>query len=112
MRRCLANGTVVILSTIPPRHGKEEKAAQFAEAARRVAQRQRVTLCDFRREILSRRPDDWDGALEKFSEYHGYDVPTLIARDGVHPSTPSRCRQPTRWRPCEPTVFRSATTWC
>ncbi len=88
VRRCLANGTVVILSTIPPRHGKEEKAAQFAEAARRVAQRQRVPLCDFHREILTRRPDDWDGTMKKFSAHRGYDVLTLIAGDGVHPSNP------------------------
>lgn len=90
VRWCLDNGTVVILSTIPPRHGHEEKAAQFAAAGRRVAQRLRVPLVDFHAEILRRRPDDWDGALAKFAEYQGYDVPTLIARDGVHPSNPSR----------------------
>jgi lysophospholipase L1-like esterase len=90
VQRCLDNGTVVILSTIPPRHGREEKAAKFAAAARRVATRRHVPLTDFHAEILRRRPDDWDGALEKFRDYHGYDVPTLIARDGVHPSNPTR----------------------
>ena len=88
VRRCLENGTVVILSTIPPRHGKVEKAAEFAEAARRVARRQHVPLVDFHAEILKRRPDDWDGALDRFGAHKGYDVPTLIARDGVHPSNP------------------------
>jgi hypothetical protein len=28
--------------------------------------------------------------MEKFSEFKGYDVPTLIARDGVHPSNPQK----------------------
>lgn len=88
VQRCLQNGTIVILSTIPPRHGRTEKAAEFAEAARGVAGKLNVPLIDFHAEILSRRPDDWDGALEKFAAYQGYDVPTLIARDGVHPSNP------------------------
>lgn len=90
VRRCLANGTVVILSTIPPRHGREEKAARFAAAARRVAKKLDVPLVDFHAEILRRRPNDWDGALDKFRQYQGYDVPTLIARDGVHPSNPKQ----------------------
>jgi lysophospholipase L1-like esterase len=90
VRRCLDNGTVVILSTIPPRHGREEKAAEFAAAAGRVAGKLEVPLVDFHAEILDRRPDDWDGALDKFREHQGYDVPTLIARDGVHPSNPKQ----------------------
>lgn len=88
--RCLDNGTVVLLSTIPPRHGREEKATEFAAAARRVAEKLEVPLVDFHAEILRRRPDDWDGAVDRFREYQGYDVPTLIARDGVHPSNPKR----------------------
>ena len=90
VERCLANGTIIILSTIPPRHGKVEKAAAFAEAARRVARKLRVPLVDFHAEILARRPDDWDGVLDQFSGHQGYDVPTLIARDGVHPSNPKK----------------------
>ncbi len=88
VRRCLENGTVVILSTIPPCHGRVEKAAEFAEAARRVGRKLHVPLTDFHAEILTRRPQDWDGALDQFAAYEGYDVPTLIARDGVHPSNP------------------------
>lgn len=92
VRRCLDRGTVVILSTIPPRHGFAKKAASFAETARQVAQELSVPLVDYHAEILERRPDDWDGAEETFSEYEGYDVPTLLARDGVHPSAPGRYR--------------------
>jgi hypothetical protein len=28
--------------------------------------------------------------MEKFGHYQGYDVPTLISRDGVHPSNPRK----------------------
>lgn len=90
VHRCLENGTVVILSTIPPCHGQVEKAAAFAQAARRVARKLHVPLTDFHAEILARRPNDWDGALDQFAAYQGYDVPTLIARDGVHPSNPEQ----------------------
>jgi len=92
VRKCLNNGTVVILSTIPPLHNRAEKAAAFAEAVRRIAREQKVPLPDYHAEILARRPEDWDGALEKFSKYRGYDVPTLISRDGVHPSNPEKYR--------------------
>jgi hypothetical protein len=88
IERCLANGTIVILSTMPTRSGHFEKSAQFAEAARKVAAELRVPLTDYFGEIVKRRPDDWDGSLPKFKELPGdtYQVPTLIARDGVHPS--------------------------
>lgn len=87
---CLDRGTVVILSTVPPRHGLAERAAAFAEAAREVARELAVPLVDYHAEVLKRRPDDWDGAAEDFRAFEGYDVPTLLARDGVHPSAPRR----------------------
>jgi lysophospholipase L1-like esterase len=90
VRKCLANGTVVILSTIPPRDRFEAKSSQFADAIRKLARELKVPLTDFHADILKRRPADWDGALDKFAEYEGYDVPTLIARDGVHPSNPKQ----------------------
>ncbi len=90
VRKCLDNGTVVILSTIPPRHGFVEKAAVYADAVRQIARELKVPLVDFHAEILKRRPNDWDGASEKFAAYEGYNVPTLIARDGVHPSNPQK----------------------
>jgi lysophospholipase L1-like esterase len=92
VRRCLDNGTVVILTTIPPRSGMLEKSRQFAEAVRRIAREEKVPLIDYFGEILKRRPDDWDGSLPKFKEVPGdtYDVPTLLSRDGVHPSNPAK----------------------
>jgi hypothetical protein len=86
VEKCLANGTIVILNTAPPKHGQAEKAAVFAEAVRKLSRQLRVPLVDYHAEILKRRPDDWDGAMAKFSQYRDYDVPTLISRDGVHPS--------------------------
>ena len=92
VQKCLDRGTVVILSTIPPKHGQVKKAAEFAEAVRRIAREMKVPLCDYHAEIVKRRPDDWDGALPKFKDVPGdeYNVPTLISRDGVHPSNPRK----------------------
>jgi len=92
VERCLKNGTVVILSTLPPRSGLQEKAKTFAEAARRIAKEQKVPFVDYFEEVLQRRPDDWDGTLPKFKEFAKdvYQAPTLIAADGVHPSNPKQ----------------------
>jgi len=90
IQKCLDNGTVVILSTIPPRHGYEEKAVTFVTVLRDIAREMKLPLIDYYAAILQRRPDDWDGALDTFKTYQGYEVPTLIARDGVHPSLPKR----------------------
>jgi lysophospholipase L1-like esterase len=87
---CLKNGTVVILTTPPPRSGRLEPCRRFAEAVRKVGKEQRVPVIDYFEEVLKRRPDDWDGSSARFKEVPGgtYDVPTLLARDGVHPSNP------------------------
>jgi GDSL-like Lipase/Acylhydrolase family len=92
VERCLKNGTVVILSTMPPRSGHVEKSQKFADAARRLARELNVPLVDYHKEITARRPSDWDGSLPQFKSSPGdeYQVPTLIARDGVHPSYPSK----------------------
>jgi lysophospholipase L1-like esterase len=90
VERCLANGTIVLLTTPPPRSGLAEKSAQFADAVRRVAKAKQVPLIDYQAEILKRRPQDWDGSLPQFKVVEGseYEVPTLVSRDGVHPSFP------------------------
>ncbi|MBI3821820.1 MAG: SGNH/GDSL hydrolase family protein [Planctomycetes bacterium] len=92
--KCLNNGAVVILSTIPPFSGRFEKSKEFAEAARKIARDKNVPLTDYFGEIVKRRPDDWDGRLPKFKEFAKdvYQVPTLISGDGVHPSNPSKFR--------------------
>jgi lysophospholipase L1-like esterase len=85
---CLNHGTVVILSTIPPRQGHVEKSRQFADIARQLGRELKVPVCDYMAEILQRRPDDWDGSLAQFRERTGYEVLTLISGDGIHPSNP------------------------
>lgn len=92
VRRCLANGTVVILTTIPPKSGQLEKSRAFAEAVAEIGRELEVPVIDYFGEILKRRPDDWDGTLEKFRGAPGdeYQVPTLVSRDGVHPSNPAK----------------------
>jgi lysophospholipase L1-like esterase len=92
VEKCLKNGTVVILTTIPPRAGQEEKAKTFAEIARKIAADYKLPLIDYHAEVLKRRPDDWNGTLPKFKEFAKdvYQTPTLICGDGVHPSFPSK----------------------
>jgi len=89
-QRCQERGTVPILTTVPPRHGSEKKAEQFAQAAREIAAELSLPLIDYHAEILKRRPEDWDGALNRFKGIDTYEVPTLISGDGVHPSFPKR----------------------
>ncbi len=90
VRRCLKNGTIVILNTIPPRSGMLKESRMYAEAAAAIAREEQVPLVDYFVEVFRRRPDDWDGTLKKFGDVPGdeYQVPTLISRDGVHPSNP------------------------
>ena len=48
---------------------------------------------DYFAEVLRRRPDDWDGSSQKFkdpTDRDEYNVPTLLARDRVHPSAPKQ----------------------
>ena len=95
IEKCLKNGTVVILTTIPPRAGLEKKSTAFAEVQRKVAADLKLPLIDYHAEIVKRRPDDWNGALAKFKPDAAkdvYQVPTLISGDGVHPSNPTKFR--------------------
>ena len=85
---CLDQGTVVILSTIPPRHDHVAKAQQFAEIVRQLGRELKVPVCDYMAEIVKRRSDDWDGTLPQFRDRSGYEVLTLVSGDGVHPSNP------------------------
>jgi lysophospholipase L1-like esterase len=90
IQRCLTNGTIVLLTTMPLRSGHLAKSKEFAEAARGLASELKVPLVDYSAQILQRRSADWDGSLPQFKDSPGddYQVPTLMARDGVHPSNP------------------------
>src|SRR5205814_685116 len=92
VEKCLKNGAVVILTTIPPKAGAEKKSKEFAEVQRQVAADYKLPLVDYQAEILKRRPDDWNGALPQFKDAGKdvYQVPTLVSGDGVHPSNPNK----------------------
>ena len=68
----LDRGAVCILSTIPPHVGKPELAKSYNEELRKLAKDRGLPLIDFEREILTRRPDDWNG--------------TLLGKGDVHPT--------------------------
>ncbi|MCC6444267.1 MAG: SGNH/GDSL hydrolase family protein [Armatimonadetes bacterium] len=68
----LANGTIPILSTLPPYPGKEETAVAFNAALKEIGRAKRIPMIDYWGEIIKRRPADWNG--------------TLLSRDDVHPT--------------------------
>ncbi|MFO0964152.1 MAG: SGNH/GDSL hydrolase family protein [Gemmataceae bacterium] len=59
----LARGAIPILNTVPPFKAQLAKTKEFNEALRKLARERGVPVIDLEREILSRRPDDWFGAL-------------------------------------------------
>jgi hypothetical protein len=87
-QKCLDNGAVVILNTIPPRHGQGGEGRRVRR--RRIGKRRpRIESAADRlpgrdSQTASRRigTERWTSSPTT----QGYDVPTLIARDGVHPS--------------------------
>ena len=77
----LGRGVVAILSTIPPHPGREALARSYNEALRSLARSRKLPLIDYEREILKRRPDDWDG--------------TLLGKGDVHPTAERAAVTPT-----------------
>jgi len=82
-----------MLTSIPPasRGGHRE----YWLAALSIAHGLKVPLIDYYAEIIRRRPDDWNGRLDKFKEFRqkgrdGYQVPTPVSADGTHPSNPRK----------------------
>jgi lysophospholipase L1-like esterase len=87
----LARGVVPILSTIPPHVHRRELADAYNAALRAIARERRLPLIDFEREILDRRPDDWDGTLLNKGDVH-----PSAARAGVDQTsapTPANLRE-------------------
>jgi hypothetical protein len=68
----LANGTIPILSTIPPYKGKDDVVRTFNAALVEIVKEKKLPLIDYHGEIVKRRPTEWLG--------------TLISDDGVHPT--------------------------
>jgi lysophospholipase L1-like esterase len=70
IKMILANGTICILSTIPPYVGDPERSKSYNAALREVAKKYELPLIDYEREILKRRPDDWNGTLLNANDVH------------------------------------------
>jgi lysophospholipase L1-like esterase len=68
----IANGTVPIVSTIPPVKGKDDVVKAYNAALAELGKEKKIPMIDYFGEIIKRRPNDWFG--------------TLISSDGVHPS--------------------------
>ena len=66
----LAQGAIPIVSTIPPHPREPALAAAYNDAIRQAARRRKTPLIDLEREILSRRPDDWNGTLLEKNDVH------------------------------------------
>jgi hypothetical protein len=67
-----ANGTIPVLSTIPPYKGKDEVVKSYNDALWALQKERKFPLIDYHGEIVKRRPKDWLG--------------TLVSNDGVHPT--------------------------
>jgi hypothetical protein len=68
----LDRGIICILSTIPPHIGASDLAKSYNQALREMAKTRGLPLIDYEREILKRRPNDWNG--------------TLLGKNDVHPT--------------------------
>ncbi len=90
--RLLDNGTVVILSTIPPLVDNLELQRRYNEELWRLAEKHRLPVIDFYGEILARRPGmSWNGTLMVKGDGH----PSADA-NGVTPTsapTPENLRE-------------------
>jgi len=98
INRMLQDGTVPIITTLPPFSRQRGSIRMFLTVHNlrlchlAVARAHKLPLIDLYKEMVTRRPEDWDGKLKKYDEggWKGYNVPTMIARDGIHPSFPKK----------------------
>jgi lysophospholipase L1-like esterase len=92
IQRLLDNGTIPILSTIPPMVPAPELGDQYNGEMWRLAEHHQLPVIDFHGEIIARRPDgSWNGALLNEDDPH----PTA-SRAGVTPRsapTPENLRE-------------------
>lgn len=68
----LANGSIPMLSTLPPHPQQGELVKKYNAALRDLARSKQLPLIDYWLEITRRRPGDWNG--------------TLLVKDDVHPT--------------------------
>jgi lysophospholipase L1-like esterase len=63
-------GAIPIVSTIPPHFHRRELAKSYNAALREIARQRELPLIDYEREILIRRPNDWNGTLLNKNDEH------------------------------------------
>ena len=61
---------IPILSTIPPHIHRQELAKSYNVVIREIARQRELPLIDYEREILVRRPNDWNGTLLNENDEH------------------------------------------
>jgi hypothetical protein len=66
----LDSGCICILSTIPPHPGNPKLSGEYNDALRKLAANRKLPLIDYEREILTRRPHDWNGTLLNENDPH------------------------------------------
>src|SRR5436190_19611489 len=66
----LDSGSICVLSTIPPFFGRPEASAKYNEGLRSLAKKHGLPLIDYEKEILLRRPRDWNGTLLNKNDAH------------------------------------------
>ncbi len=70
VKTILAAHAIPIVSTIPPHIDQQELAKSYNVALREVARQHELPLIDYEREILTRRPNDWNGTLLNENDLH------------------------------------------
>jgi lysophospholipase L1-like esterase len=68
----LANGSIPILSTIPPHPGREQLVKEYNAVLKEIGKEKKIPMIDYWGEIIQRRPRDWNG--------------TLLGKNDVHPT--------------------------
>lgn len=98
-QKCLDNGSVLIMSTFPPRASRH--ADVYNEGILQIAAKLKVPVTDWGGECIKRSPTDWNGSAPEVRAKYNYvpdpknkaadlEVPTLICFDGQHASYPAK----------------------
>jgi len=70
VKTIMAARAIPILSTIPPHIFRQQLAESYSGALREIARQHELPLIDYEREILIRRPNDWNGTLLNENDEH------------------------------------------
>jgi GDSL-like Lipase/Acylhydrolase family len=80
-----SQGSIGILSTLPPHAGNLELGAAYNRGIREIAAERKLPLIDFEKELLARRETDWSGTLMNRNDL----LPTVIQGTATPASEPT-----------------------